>query len=670
MSLTPRADSGARTHGAECFSAAWTAGLLAAFAFYDNGVFPAIITLVCLALTAVFAALRCTAKQILVSLLGVLLACTSWTIYNGMVRQPLLALDGDSVICSAKITDLRYYSMNTIRYTLRMNVDGIHTEADWYAGEEIPRFQIGDELTMNATFSCISDDFRYHSAQYAAGQGKYLRVAKVEDIIITKQNGFSIKRSLRKYRENITARIRAALSSDEAGLLLAMLFGDKNCLSDESSAALYQTGIGHVTAVSGLHLVFFCTLLTALLRRLRCSARVRFVSVILASALFSIMVDSAVSVYRAALMLLLAQSAELFGRRADTLRSLCIAVLCCTVFTPYVIGSASFWLSVSGVLGVGVIAPWMTRIIRLPRKNSKIYPLASVGKKLLGLLCVSVAVFPASVILCGESSLLSPIGNLVILPFAIIALYLGLVFACTGGVLTFLLPAAGFFSRLATTLAKMLAKLPYSHIQIGAEPIKITLFCCAVFVLLTACITRHRLTTAFSVVLCGMILSIQLAFEQYIANNQLRIAIVGKEKYSAAIIMVDGHTAVLDDSTRSVSASYVHIYLENNAVSSFDTLFCRSQTIAAYHMAFTDIGSIYMPDSTYLRNNQSICGSVPISCGTNLPIFQTSRAECSISDGILHINWMGQAFELPKSDYINQILTIDADMKYHVSAIK
>lgn len=645
-------------------------GLLAAFAFSESNAFAIIIVAVCLGLTAVFACIHCSAKQMLAAVFGVLLSCATWTIYNSMVRKPLLAYDGQNIVCSAKITDLRYYSSDTIRYTLRTKLNGIPTQAEWYASAEIPQMQIGDELTLNATFSRISDDFPYHSAKYAAGQGRYLRITKAEDIKITKQGSFSIKQKLRNYREHITNCIRAELSSDEEGLLLAMLFGDKNALSDDTSASLYRTGVGHITAVSGLHLVFFCTLLSALLRKLRTSAQMRFIAIIIASAVFSIMVDSAVSVYRAALMLLLAQSAELFGRRADTLRSLCLAMLCCTIFTPYVVGAASFWLSVSGVLGVGVLSPWMTEQIRLPRKKSAFFPLASLGVKLLELLCVSIAVFPASVILCGESSLFSPIGNLIILPFAIAALYIGLLVACTGGLLAFLLPIAGIFCRIATFLAKYIAKLPYSHIQIGEDTVKITLFCCAIFVLLIICCTKRRTPTIFSVMLCTMILTLQLAYEQHLTNHQLRIAVVGTEKYNAAIVSFGGHTAVFDDSNRALSASYVQSYLEINGISSFDVLSCRPQTIAAYNNAFPKVGAVYITDTSYLRENQTICGCIPISSENTTPTLISDETEISASNEILHIRWQEQDLDILKNNYIGELISINESLNFNVSTIR
>ena len=55
-----------------------------------------------------------------------------------------------------------------------------------------------------------------------------------------------------------------------------------------------------------------------------------------------------------------------------------------------------------------------------------------IGRDLLQFCCLSVTVFPVSVLLCGESSLLAPVCNLVILPLGTAVLWLGFVFLLTG----------------------------------------------------------------------------------------------------------------------------------------------------------------------------------------------------------------------------------------------
>jgi len=59
-----------------------------------------------------------------------------------------------------------------------------------------------------------------------------------------------------KIREKIYISIETHLSNQESALLRAMVFGDKSGLSEELKEAFASTGIGHLTAVSGLHIGF------------------------------------------------------------------------------------------------------------------------------------------------------------------------------------------------------------------------------------------------------------------------------------------------------------------------------------------------------------------------------------------------------------------------------
>lgn len=638
-------------HRAECFTAAWISGLLTAFVFSGEVLFFAYSTGIALLGIVILSLIReNSSKQLVAWMMGILLSCAVWTVYDGTVRSPQLALDGQKVSISAKITDYRIYTGDTIRYTLRIKHDGVPMTVDWYADETTGRLQIGDIVRLNAEFTRISSDYLYKTAQSEAGRGKYVRIYDADVLEIKQHHGFSIKRALRDHRQTMTSLIRTRLDEDDAGLLLAMLFGDKNALSEETSAALYQTGIGHITAVSGLHLVFFCALLELLLRRYGASAKARFCACIVATLLFSAMVDSAVSVCRAAVMLLIARSAPLFGRRADALRSLCIAAVCCTVFTPYVIGSASFWLSISGVAGVAVFAPWMTAKIKLPRANSPLYGIVYIGRKMLSLLCVSIAVFPASVLFCGESSLLAPICNLVILPFSIAALCIGLLTVCTGGLTAFLLPIAGIFCRITTNLALLAAKLPFSHLRVSAKATQTVLMICVGIVAFTILFTKSRYKTVWMLVFSAILLSVEMSLDTIAARNQCRIALLGRKNQMVAMICADGYHIAADLSGSPRNAKYAAEYLTENNVSSPDFVLCSQKPAAGYDSAIPCAKNVILCDTDFLRSDTKICGCEPSHAEGSQTDISFADTTISYAGDRVTITWRGHTCVILPAD--------------------
>lgn len=592
-------------------------------------------------------------------LAGIFLAGTIGTYYISQIRTPLRMLDGTTCTLTAKITDVRLTSSNSIQYTLSSRYQNIPFRADWYADGSLSRIEIGDTVLLEAELSALSSDYVSHAAEYGAGIGSYLRVRKAKLLGITDHPAFSWKRILRKYRDRITTIIHRQLPESDAAFLLAMLFGETRTLSDEVSAALYQTGIGHITAVSGLHLMFFCTLLSSILRRLSASPKERFLIHCAAVLVFSVMVDSAVSVARAGVMFLLAQAAALFGRYSDTMRALCIAVIGCTVCTPYVIASASFWLSVSGVIGIGIFAPWMTE--KLPDSLKQI----PAFRQLSELFCVSIAVFPASILFCGESSLLSPFCNLVILPLSTIALFLALLTVCTGGLTAFLLPIAGILCRMATRLAGYAAKIPYSHLQTNSKAMTAALLAGTGFVLLIILSTKNRKHTACAILCCGAVLSAQLAFSRISAHSQLRIAALGKSQDCILVISADGRTLVADFSGNPRDVKYVAQYLSNDCfrTSEIDYLYCRPASAAAFSQTIPDAKAVCFSEPSTLRSNLRICGTIP-DVSPQQPVRLTiGGAEILLHPKEAEIRWKHQTIRILPADSENPV-SADAVIRY------
>lgn len=597
-----KADSGVCIRGVEYFTFAWIAGLLLAFVSSDWAFrLPLLLGIWAGGLTGLCLMKLLHRKTLLLCTLAAILATGAWFGYERNILRPLEALDGQRLLCSGTVKQIRVLDNDRIRYTLSMRINGIPTTVDWYISD-IAGIEIGDEVTLDAEFTRIESDYRYQSLSGSIGNGKILRIYDSTLCDHRPDTGFSLRRTLHDYRQSITQIIRETLPVEEAGLLLGMLFGEKQALSETVTTALFHTGIGHITSVSGLHLVFFCTLLGLILKRFHLPPKAMFAATFCSILIFSLMVDSSVAVYRSGLMLLLAAAAPLFGRYPDTLRSLCWAMLICTVFTPYVIVSASFWLSVSGVFGIGIAAPWITR--HLPKRL----------RSFASLCCVSIAVFPASIVLCGESSLLSPIGNLILLPLSVGALYIGLLVVCTGGLTAFLLPIAGLLCRLTTELAVWMAKLPFAFLTISSAQMQAFVVLAAGCVLLVAWKTKRQAPTAvMAAVLTGM-LAIGLFLESRQNASRLQIAVLGTETQSTVVLTADRHTWVIDLTDAAKNAEYVSQYLEDYGIRHIDGLtLSGGRAAAAYQelLQTVEVQEIWMPEDVVWRDDMQLFGQTP-----------------------------------------------------------
>lgn len=631
-----KAGSNVRGACAECFTLAWVAGMLSAFLHASAYVLPCIA-----AGFGILAALKKLPRGkallplIVCVCLGLCGGMLRWTLYDRTMKQPLCALDQSAAVCTGYITETEQYASDRMRYTLRTTLAGRRVSVDWYAGSDVPRLRIGDRVTLDASLTRIPADYRYHTQSYQAGLGRYLRIYDADVLEIRADTGFSLLRTLRDYRGYITGIMQRQLPADESALLYAMLYGDTAFLSDGASSALYQTGIGHITAVSGLHLVFFGALIMRILKRLRFSSRQIFLGTAVTILLFTLTVDASVSVVRAGAMLLLSLGAGLVGRYGDALRSLCLVMFACTALSPYVIGSVSFWLSVSGTFGICVAAPYMTKNLAGPR----------ILRHFAELCVVAVSVFPVSVLLLGESSLLSPVCNLLIVPLGMAALYLGFSLVLTGGLTAFLLPLAGLLCRLVLVIAQAAARLPFSHLTLPETAVQYTVAGGAVLLLLLLGLRVRPLKIGAAASAVMLVLALMTGAARMQAAKELRVAVLGAEKQAVLVVSCEGHVIIADLSGAVRNPQYVRRYCNDMGISHADALILPTgRNAAAYQecLSTITIGAVWLQTDMPFRVDGTICGAVPAPAADGKVVLESGVLTVTCEKGALTAEYRGQ----------------------------
>lgn len=143
---------------------------------------------------------------------------------------------------------------------------------------------------------------------------------------------------------------------EDAGVLQALLLGDKSNL-DAALLSLYQeNGIAHILAVSGLHLSILGMGFYRLLRRLRLSHNPAALVSALLILSYGILTGCSGSALRAVIMLLLQFLARSLGRTYDMLSALSAACLLLLCAQPYLLFSAGFQLSFGAVFSLALAA--------------------------------------------------------------------------------------------------------------------------------------------------------------------------------------------------------------------------------------------------------------------------------------------------------------------------
>lgn len=181
---------------------------------------------------------------------------------------------------------------------------------------------------------------------------------------------------LERGRERFAASASATLPPAEAGLVRAIGTGDRAALLPTTTASFARSGLAHVLAVSGLHLVVVAFGLERLLRALL--LRLDFVAVrtdprrlsaalaLPAALLYTLATGGGVPVLRAAVAAAAAFGGALLDREASAANVLALAVLVLLGADPGSAHDVSLQLSFAAVAGLVLWATPLRRALPVP----------------------------------------------------------------------------------------------------------------------------------------------------------------------------------------------------------------------------------------------------------------------------------------------------------------
>ena len=341
----------------------------------------------------------------------------------------------------------------------------------------------GDKITLSGQLYAPENTGFFNSADYYRSMNVFLLMKSV------RTSGYEIKehnfyRTLDDFRHNVSDTIRKYVPSEEGELLIGMLFGSSKWnMSDRTENLLYRAGIGHVAAVSGLHMSVAAGIAAALAIALRLPKWGQFISVTAVSLLFAMTAGFTPSVVRSLIMVMFVWAAGIFNRRSDSLTSLAAAIIIMTISSPFIVRSTSFLLSVSGTIGTAVLSPMFINAYekKMERKTDLPYHVGALTSALCSSLCAAAAVFPVSALTFDQISIASPLTNLLLSPLCTAAIAIAAI-----GALLCILPftfisgglflAAGLICRPILAVAKFIGSSDIIMIPTGTESLPLPLW--------------------------------------------------------------------------------------------------------------------------------------------------------------------------------------------------
>ncbi len=218
---------------------------------------------------------------------------------------------------------------------------------------------------------------------YLARRGIFSTVAASEEDIVKVGEAGGLLRTIMccvlAAKDNVKDLVDKALAPGEAGLLYAVLFGEKEYLGDSQKEVFQSLGLMHVFAVSGLHTGFVLLFLMAVTSLFRLPKLWSYLLSGCGLLFFAALSGFSPSVSRACIMAGFVLLADLCMRERDFYTSLAAAALVILFIRPGALFDAGFQLSFIATFGIVYLFPFFEELLKfLPKwRRFIIVPLAA-----------------------------------------------------------------------------------------------------------------------------------------------------------------------------------------------------------------------------------------------------------------------------------------------------
>ncbi|MFH0906742.1 MAG: ComEC/Rec2 family competence protein [bacterium] len=293
--------------------------------------------------------------------------------------------------------------------------------------ELYPKYYYGDKVEISGKIRepAQFEDFDYRA--YLAKDKIYSVVYWPSINLLERNQGNWFFQRIFNFKDKLRKNIEQVLLPPQSSILKAIFLGDRFGLSDELKEKLNISGTRHIVAVSGMHMIIMTQILLFLALGIGLWRGQAFYFVIIILILYIIMIGAPASAIRAGIMAGLLLLAQKIGRLRSADRAVVFAATIMLISNPSLLKSdVGFQLSFAAVLSIIYLKPILDNITNK-------WPNPFRSKDILTMtLAAQLGTLPILIFHFGRLSLISPLANLLIVPFLPVIMISGIILCFAG----------------------------------------------------------------------------------------------------------------------------------------------------------------------------------------------------------------------------------------------
>jgi competence protein ComEC len=261
----------------------------------------------------------------------------------------------------------------------------------------------------------------------------------------------------------------------EAAVVRGMVLGDRSLMPEELQKSFQRSGITHVLAISGQHVVILAGVIYFAISIFAIPPAIRVGLTMGLLWVYILIAGAPPSAIRAGVVATFVLAAPLLGRQVSPLHFMSTMLAFVLAYNPQLVYNAGFQLSVAAVFGILLLTKPLKSLV----EHSLLRPFAKPPRQLSNLISVSLAAqLATSPIVAATFDRVSIVGvltNLVAVPLSGPILILGLLASLAGNLyplLAYPLNACnGFLVTILIQTAQGASSLPFASVTTPGVPL-------------------------------------------------------------------------------------------------------------------------------------------------------------------------------------------------------